>query len=277
MSHAPTTTSAALTSTNAPSSAGGAVNIYRHGPVWVLELDYPERRNALSLPLRTRLESALQEALASDDCRVIVLTGSGDHFCSGGDISSFDGVTPAKGRARMQNVHRLVRLITKGEKPVIAAVEGHAAGAGMCVAADCDIVVASETAKFSCTFNRIGLLPDLGGLWSIPQRMGLGRAKMMMLTGRVLDAHAAQAQGLVEEVCPAGKARETAIDLGHEIAQFAPLTNGMVKAALARGPMSFEDLLSVETDAQGVLYGTEDFQEGRRAFLEKRKPVFKGC
>lgn len=269
-------------SSNASSSGsipqqGGNVNIERHGVVWVLELDYPERRNALSLPLRTRLESALQEALASEDCRVIVLTGSGDHFCSGGDISSFDGVTPAKGRTRMQNVHRLVRLITKGEKPVIAAVEGHAAGAGMCVAADCDIVVASETAKFSCTFNRIGLLPDLGGMWSIPQRMGLGRAKLMMLTGRVLEAHAAQAQGLAEEVCPAGKARETAIALGQEIAQFAPLTNGLVKATLARGPMPFEDLLAVETDAQGVLYGTEDFQEGRRAFLEKRKPVFKGC
>lgn len=256
---------------------GGTVNTYRHGQVWVLELDYPERRNALSLPLRSRLESALLEALGSDDCRVIVLTGSGDHFCSGGDISSFEGVTPAKGRMRMQNVHRLVRLITKGEKPVIAAVEGHAAGAGMSLAADCDIVVASETAKFSCTFNRIGLLPDLGGLWSIPLRMGLGRAKLLMMTGRVVNAQDAQAQGLVEELCPAGKARETAIALGQEIAQYAPLSNGMIKAALARGPMPFEEFLAVETDSQGVLYGSEDFQEGRRAFMEKRKPVFRGC
>ncbi len=262
--------------THQTAQQGGTVNTHRHGAVWVLELDYPERRNALSLPLRGRLESALLDAMGSDDCRVIVLTGRGDHFCSGGDISSFEGVTPPKGRVRMQNVHRLVRLITKGEKPVIAAVEGHAAGAGMCVAADCDIVVASETAKFSCTFNRIGLLPDLGGLWSIPLRMGLGRAKLMMLTGRMLDAHAAQAQGLVEEVCPAGKARDTAIALGHEIAQHAPLSNGMIKAALARGPMPFEESLALETDSQCVLFGSEDFQEGRRAFLEKRKPVFKG-
>lgn len=264
------------TTISQPVQQGGTVNIHRHGAVWVLELDYPERRNALSLPLRGRLETALIDAMGNQDCRVIVLTGRGDHFCSGGDISSFEGVTPPKGRVRMQNVHRLVRLITKGEKPVIAAVEGHAAGAGMCVAADCDIVVASETAKFSCTFNRIGLLPDLGGLWSIPQRMGLGRAKLMMLTGRMLDAHAAQAQGLVEEVCPAGKARDTAIALGHEIAQHAPLSNGMIKAALARGPMPFEESLALETDSQCVLFGSEDFQEGRSAFLEKRKPVFKG-
>lgn len=248
----------------------------QQGAVTVLKLSYQEKRNALSMPLREKLRDALKEALADENCRVIVLTGEGGHFSSGGDITSFDGVNSVNGRKRMQKTHEMVRLIMNSEKPIIAAVEGHAAGAGMCVAANCDIVVASTEAKFTCSFNKIGLLPDLGGLWSIPARMGLGRAKMMMLTGRTLDATNAQAQGLVEELCEPGKALETAIKLGQEIAQFAPLTHGLTKAALARGAMSVDELLALEVDLQGFMFGTEDFQEGRTAFLEKRKPVFKG-
>lgn len=257
-------------------SQAGDIIIEKEDRVTVLKLNYPQKRNALSMALREKLGQALSEALADEQCRAIILTGVGDHFCSGGDISGFDGVNAINGRTRMQKTHQMVRLIINSEKPVIAAVEGHAAGAGMCVAANCDIVVASTEAKFTCSFNKIGLLPDLGGLWSIPQRMGLGRAKLLMMTGRVIDATNAQTQGLVEELCAPGKALETALKMAHEIAQTAPLTNGFVKAALSRGPMTLEELLALETDMQGLLFGTEDFQEGRTAFLEKRKPSFKG-
>jgi enoyl-CoA hydratase/carnithine racemase len=257
-------------------SSGPTVNVEQQGAVTILTLSYPEKRNALSMSLREMLGDAVRAALVDDTCRVIVLTGQGGHFSSGGDISGFDGVNAINGRQRMQKTHEMVRLIMNSEKPIIAAVEGHAAGAGMCVAADCDIVVASTEAKFTCSFNKIGLLPDLGGLWSIPARMGLGRAKLMMLTGRTLDATSAQAQGLVEELCAPGQALETAVKLAQEIAQCAPLTHGMTKAALARGSMSVDELLALEVDLQGLLFGTEDFQEGRQAFLDKRKPVFKG-
>lgn len=252
------------------------VKVDRHGPVTVLTLSYPERRNALALALRARLLTELEAALDDSGCRVIVLTGAGAHFCSGGDITSFEGVTPAKGRARMQFVHRIMRLLIRGEKPVIAAVEGHAAGAGMCLAAACDIVVASTEAKFSCTFNRIGLLPDLAGLWSIPSRIGMGRARYWIMSGRVMDAATAQAQGMAEELCAPGKALEAALALAQEVAEVSPLSNGMVKSVLARGPMPLEDLMSAETDAQAVLFGTEDFQEGCKAFLAKRKARFQG-
>lgn len=257
-------------------AAGPNILVDTQGAVTILKLSYPEKRNALSMPLREKLRDALRECLNDDTCRVIVLTGEGGHFSSGGDITGFDGVNSINGRTRMQKTHEMVRMIMNSEKPIIAAVEGHAAGAGMCVAADCDIVVASTEAKFTCSFNKIGLLPDLGGLWSIPARMGLGRAKMMMLTGRTLDATSAQAQGLVEELCEPGKALQTAIALAQEIAQFAPLTHGLTKAALARGSMSVDELLTLEVDLQGLMFGTEDFQEGRTAFLEKRKPAFKG-
>ena len=260
-----------------PSPAdGGTVHRTRHGAVDVLTLSHPARRNALSMPLREALELRLAESMNDPECRALVLTGEGGHFCSGGDISSFGDVTPASGRMRMQRVHRIVRLLLRGEKPVVAAVEGHAAGAGLCIAAACDVVVASREARLSCTFNKIGLMPDLGGLWSIPLRMGLGRAKLMMLTGRVLDAGTAQQQGLVEQLAEPGQALADALALAQEMATVSPLSNGMVKAVLARGPMPLEDLLAAEVDGQGALYGTDDFQEGRQAFLAKRRPVFRG-
>lgn len=254
----------------------GDIIVEKRDAVTILKLNYPEKRNALSMPLRMRLGQALGEALADSGCRVIVLTGVGDHFCSGGDISEFDGVTGLGGRSRMKKTHDMIRQILRSEKPIIAAVEGHAAGAGLCVAADCDIVVASTDAKFTCSFNKIGLLPDLGGLWSIPQRIGLGRAKLLMMTGRTIDAQTAQQYGLVEELCPPSTALETAVKLAAEIAQTAPLSNGFTKSALAHGPQSVDELLALESNLQGVLFGTRDVQEGRTAFLEKRKPVFKG-
>jgi len=258
-------------------TTGGTVKTGKAGPVTILTLCYPERRNALSLPLRAVLLEAMQAALADEDCRVVVITGEGAHFSSGGDISSFDGVTPVSGRLRMQRVQQIMRMIIRGEKPVIAAVEGHAAGAGLCLAAACDMVVASEEAKFSCTFNKIGLFPDLAGAWSLPLRMGLGRAKMLMMSGRVLDAATAEAQGLVDQVVPAGQALAQALELAQAVAKTAPLSNGLIKAVLARGPSSLEEVMAAEADAQGILYGSDDFEEGRHAFLEKRPSQFKGC
>lgn len=253
----------------------GRITSRADGKVRVVALERPARRNALSPPFRDRLADAIEHALADEDCRVVVLTGAGGHFCSGGDIGSFTNITAVTGRARMQRAHRMVRAIALGEKPVVAAVEGHAAGAGLCLAAACDIIVASREAKLSCSFNRIGLLPDLGGLWSIPQRIGLGRTKLLMMSGRVLPAPEAERQGLVEILAEPGEALATAVALAHEIATHAPLTHGLIKSTLTRGPMPLESLLSTEADNQGVLYGSADFVEGRDAFLQKRPPVFR--
>jgi 2-(1,2-epoxy-1,2-dihydrophenyl)acetyl-CoA isomerase len=214
--------------------------------------------------------------MMDEGTRVIVLTGEGRHFCSGGDITSFTGMTPTAGRVRMQRLHRTVRLMITGEKPLIAAVEGAAFGAGLSVAAACDIVVASEDAKFGCPFSKFGLVPDWGALWSLPHRMGMGRAKMFMLSGRTLDARTAEQQGLVELVVSAGAALEQALVLANEIAASAPLSHAMVKSVLARGADNLNDVLAAEADAQGVLYSTEDFVEGQAAFLAKRTPNFKG-
>lgn len=258
------------------STNGGAVRSRRDGDVTILTLDYPARRNALSLPLRAALFEELTSAMEDNSCRAIVMCGEGGDFCSGGDLSSMEGVDALAGRARMNQIHRVVRLLITGPKPVVAAVEGHAAGAGLSLAAACDIVVASATARFACTFNRIGLLPDLGAIWTLSQRMGLGRAKMLMMGGRVLDGGTAERQGLVDLLTPAGTALEHATELANELATFAPNSNAFIKAALGNGPGTLHQVLAAEADAQGLLYGSQDFKEGRSAFFERRPPRFTG-
>lgn len=257
-------------------SDDGTVKVEQRENVHVLTLSYPARRNAISMRMREALLEALTAAIADDHCRAIVLTGEGRHFCSGGDITSFAGVTPPAGRVRMQAIHRTLRLLISGRKPVIAAVEGAAIGAGCSIAAACDIVVASEESRFACPFNRFALAPDWGAGWTLPSRMGVGRAKFLMLSGRTVDAREAERLGLVEQITPAGGALAEALAIADDVARGAPLSNETVKNLLARGTGSLEEALAAEADAQGVLYGSEDYVEGYSAFLEKRQPNFKG-
>lgn len=242
--------------------------------VGILTLDYPRRRNALSLDLREVLHDRLAELVADPECRVIVLTGAAGCFCSGGDISTMEGVTPVSGRKRLQRIHRVIRLLWTCEKPVIAAVEGWSAGAGTALAAACDIIVAARDARFACNFAKIGLMPDLGAAFTLVQRLGAGRAKYLMMAGQEFDGAAAEKLGLVDVVAEPGEALATAQALAANMATLAPLSLGMTKALVARMPASFEDMLAAEVDAQGVLFASEDFAEGRAAFMAKRTPRF---
>lgn len=245
--------------------------------VAVITLDAPARRNALSLALRAALASEMEAAMSDSDCRVVVLTGAGDHFCAGGDISGMEGLGAIAGRKRLDSAHRLIRLIVEGEKPVIAAVEGFAVGAGLSLAAACDIVVAASTARFACSFNRLGLVPDFGAAWSLPLRVGTGRARRIMLAGEAFGAAEAAAWGLVEDVVGPQEALAAATALARHIAaEAAPLSNAFAKRLLARWPADLDAVLQAEADAQAILYESDDFREGRDAFRAKRKPEFKG-
>ena len=152
----------------------------RDGAVLTLAFDYPERRNALAVPLRTELE-ALLETAQGDGTRSIVLTGANGVFSAGGDISGMNVENALEGRERMRRTHRLVRLLARGNVPVIAAVEGWAAGAGCSLALLCDHVVAAEDARFVLGFHKIGLMADLALPYTLPARIGAGRARDMML------------------------------------------------------------------------------------------------
>jgi hypothetical protein len=147
----------------------------------IIRLNNPAKRNALSLDLRAALIAAVKDAMADDAVRALVLTGSGGAFCAGGDISSMHNVAGVAGRQRLANLHELVRLMVAGPKPVIAAVEGYAYGAGMSLALLCDQVVTASDAKFCCSFNKVGLMPDMAALWTVPQRVNAGWTRRLLM------------------------------------------------------------------------------------------------
>lgn len=244
----------------------------REGDVLTLTLDYPARRNALAVPLRTELEAALERA-QSDGTRCIVLTGSEGVFSAGGDISGMNVETALEGRERMRRTHRLVRLMARGNVPIIAAVEGWAAGAGCSLALLCDHVVAAADARFVLGFHKIGLMADLALPMTLPARIGLGRARDMMLFHTQYTGEEAQRIGLVDSVAPKGEALALAMEKARALAAEAPLPIAYMKQWFSE---EMEAALAREADWQAALFATADHREGREAFLAKRRPVFAG-
>jgi len=247
------------------------VLVARDDALVTLTLNAPERRNALSVAMRRALADALEEIEADRSVRVVILTGTGEHFCSGGDLAGMEVGSLAEGRERMRQTHRLVRLMVQARVPIIAAVEGWCAGAGISLACASDHVIAGEGARFVASFGKVGLLPDLGLLHTLPLRVGQGRARELLLFGETVDASRALAIGLVDRVVPAGEALAAARQRAALLAAQAPLTLALTKAALAAG---LEAALAREQDIQAALYLTPDHAEGKAAFLEKRPPRF---
>jgi enoyl-CoA hydratase/carnithine racemase len=245
----------------------------REGPVMVLTLDYPARRNALAVPLRVELEQALERAFADGATRAIVLTGSEGVFSAGGDISGMNIANAYEGRERMRRTHRLVRLLARGNLPVVAAVEGWAVGAGLSLALLCDTIVAADDARFMAGFHKIGLMADMGMPATLPARIGAGRARDMLLHHTQYLGTEAQRIGLVDYVVPKGKALEVALEKARFLAQEAPLPIAYTRQWFAE---ELERALAREADWQAALFVTEDHKEGREAFLSKRKPSFTG-
>jgi enoyl-CoA hydratase/carnithine racemase len=245
--------------------------------VATLRLNAVARRNALSVAMRDELAAALEDAMRDDACRVVIVTGAGEHFCSGGDISGMGSANAINARSRFDSAHRALTLMVEGGKPVLAAIEGYAVGAGLSLAIAADIAIASRAAKFSCSFNRIGLVPDLGIAFTLPMRVGMGRARDIMISGDMIDAETAERWGMVERLAEPGRALADALTLAKRLAATtAPLSNLYTKRLLSRMPGTLADILKAEADSQGTLYTSRDHAEGREAFLSKRKPVFEG-
>ncbi|RVT96817.1 enoyl-CoA hydratase/isomerase family protein [Rhodovarius crocodyli] len=244
----------------------------KNGAVLTLTLDYPARRNALAMPLRKEIEEAL-EAASVDGTRAVVITGAGGHFCSGGDISGMDARGMMAGRDRMRRTHRFIQTLAFGNFPVVAAVEGYCVGAGLSLACISDTVIASETAKLGAGFGKIGLMADLGLPFTLPQRIGVAKARQVLLYHKQFTAAEALAIDLVDEVVPAGQALAVAQERAAFLAEQAPTPMALTRQMLAQG---LHDALETERHFQAALFATEDFNEGREAFLGKRAPAFKG-
>jgi enoyl-CoA hydratase/carnithine racemase len=245
----------------------------QQGPVLLLTLDYPARRNAFAMPIRLGLIEALERAQRDKSIRAVVITGAGGHFCSGGDISGMDVGNPMEGRERMRISHQLVRLLVLGSLPVVAAVEGYCVGAGLSLACASDTIVAAEDAELGAGFGRIGLMADLGLPHTLPLRIGQAKARQMLLYHNRVKAPEAERLGLVDQVVPKGGALAAALEKARFLAEQAPAPMALTKQMLGEG---LDRALEQERHFQATLFLTEDFREGRAAFLGKRQPVFKG-
>lgn len=242
----------------------------------MLVLNRPDKRNALTPDIREGLLAGLQEALADDAVRAIVVAGNGG-LCAGGDISTMGQATdPVAGRKRMRSSHPVPRLLHNAEKPIVAAVEGFAVGAGAGLALLCDTIVAGEGATIGFPFFRIGLVPDWAILYTLPRRVGVGRAKQLLLAARMVKGPEALAIGLADAVVPDAEVRAEAIRLAAGLARQPRLPFAVAKRSLNDFPTGFEEVLALEATAQPLLRLTEDHVEGRTAFLEKRPPRFRG-
>ncbi len=244
----------------------------------LLTLNRPEALNFLDPIMAGDIESALTDFEKDEETRVIVITGAGRAFSAGGDIKFMrDDHSIYEIMMRMEVVTRFIQIMIDLPKPIIASVNGPAIGAGCNMALSADYILCSEKASFAQTFSRIGLIPDFGGLYHLPRRVGITRAKELVFSGRTLDAQEAERIGLVNRVVPDEKLREETLRLGEEMGKGPTLALGIAKRILNQSYESnFETILKAENSNQTLLRKTHDHVEGVRAFFEKRKPQFKG-
>jgi len=249
----------------------------RDGAVLTITLNRPEVFNAFNAALHAALRTALEGA-SDPEIRAVVITGAGRGFCSGQDLTEFSAM-PESIRERLeQTYHPNIRLIRTLEKPVIAAVNGPCAGAGLSLACACDIRIASDAANFVPGFIGIGLIPDSGGSWFIHRLLGAARAFDWMTSNRKLGAAEAHSWGLVSEVVEADNFAARTAELAAEHAARPTRAVWMTKRLFDHAyTASLEEQLSLEAGLQQVATQTADFAEGGTAFLEKRPPRFSGA
>ena len=252
------------------------VETSRDGAVLTITLNRPDVLNAFNTSMHAALRNALEEA-EDGSVRAVVLTGAGRGFCVGQDLSEFRESPGDIGDRLRSNYHPNVLAIRALEKPVIAAVNGPAAGAGLSISCACDIRIASDGASFVPAFINIGLIPDSGGTYFISQLLGYARAFEWMTSGRKLSAAEAHGWGLVSEVVEADGLAARAAELAVEYASLPTRGVGLTKRLFSEAEHNtLEEQLELEAELQTAATQTADFREGVAAFLEKREPKFTG-
>jgi 2-(1,2-epoxy-1,2-dihydrophenyl)acetyl-CoA isomerase len=252
------------------------VELERDGAVLTITLNRPDVLNALNRAMHEQLSAALKEARSSD-VRAVVVTGAGRGFCVGQDLTEFRESAGDIGERLRGSYHRNVLALRALEKPVIAVVNGAAAGAGLSFACACDIRIAADGATFVPAFINIGLIPDSGGSYFVARLLGYARAFEWLTSGRKLTATEAHGWGLVSEVVEDDRLHARAGEMATQLAAMPTRGVGMTKRLLDRaGSLRLEEQLELEAQLQAAATQSEDFAEGVAAFLEKREPRFSG-
>jgi enoyl-CoA hydratase len=243
----------------------------------VLTINRPEKRNALNQATCDEILHALDALRSSPDSRVLIVTGAGDKaFIAGADIGEFEGRTALTQRVNMKG-RRIFDAVEDFPKPVIAMINGFCLGGGMEFALACDVRIASETAKLGQPEINLGIIPGGGGTQRLTRLVGEGKAMELILTGDLIEAAEAKTLGLVNDVVPAAGLSSRVMTLAGRIAEKSPIALRMAKEAVKNAArMNLREGLDREIDLFSITFGSEDKAEGVRAFLEKRKPDFKG-
>jgi enoyl-CoA hydratase len=247
------------------------------GRVAILTVNRLDKLNALNQQVRDEMLAHLEAIESDDGIGCVVITGSGEKsFIAGADIGEFEGRSPFDQRQAMASP-RIFDVMASFPKPVIAMINGFCLGGGCELAMSCDLRIASDNARFGQPEIKLGLIPGGGGTQRLPRLVGMGHAMRLILSGDMLPADEAKEIGLVEMVVPADALRETTLELAGKIAAMSPLTLSVAKQALrASEKLSIEDGIAYERDLFCLCFSTEDKEEGVEAFLNKRKPEWKG-
>ena len=248
------------------------------GPVATITLDRPEALNALTVPVKVALREALERLAVDRAVRAVILTGAGRAFCAGQDLAEREQPDAAPLDVELRERYNPIILALRAMgQPVIAAVNGVAAGAGASIAFACDLRIAAEDARFVLAFGRIGLVPDSGTTWFLPRLVGQARAAELALVGEPISADEALRIGLVSRVVPNDELLPQARALADRIAASAPMAVALTKGALERAAsIDLETALEGEAKLQGIAGASADHAEGLAAFREKRAPRFTG-
>ena len=257
------------------------VLLEREDSVATLILNRPDKLNAFAGNMREEILEALEVVCTDQTVRVIVITGAGKAFCVGGDVNEFVAGTtkaaPQTATNERYTMGKIVLLINSVEKPVIASVNGVAAGGGCNLALACDIRIASDRVRFSEIFTKRGVHPDWGGIYFLPRLVGYAKAAELIFTGDIIDAHEALRIGMVNKVVPHDELGIVTKEMAHRISKNAPIPIALAKRGLQNFyKMDLAQAVDYETFAIGICRSSEDHQEGFKSFLEKREPNFLG-
>jgi len=240
-----------------------------------ITLNRPAERNRWGRTERALMDGLVARALADDEVRAVILTGAGGHFTAGGNIKEFGAIEVVEQLGNVRAAQAMARRILHADKPFIAAVEGWAAGAGVGVACLCDLIVGDPTTKFVLSFAKIGMTPDVGLHLTLAQRVGVARARRMLLRAETVDAEEALRIGLLDELAAPGGVQGRALEIAAAFAVAPPNALAGIKRGMLLTAIAMEAVLEYEASTMAVSLTGREVAEGARAFIEKRAPHFR--